>query len=341
MVSLYPMSSGRLGPPRRAPSWRRRRKPASPPGPESRSTALPMTARSSASRAGVVSGRAASGPGAPGPGAPGSPPVPASAAPVQFDAEPDQVLQRARVQVAGDDRGHGGVAGDARGRGAVQPGAAVPAGPGGLGAVRRPLRPDLGGPLLLQGGAAVEPEQVGQGDVGPDLDRLPGALGEQIRRDQAAHAFIEKMHRDWRHISFARVLRTQALRTSGCCRAAPSPPTAAGSAELALRHCRTARPPKGAGMRAPPPIQAAPPDHIGPRRRRGIHPDLVRSQWWGYLGRARSWPGCRRGGRALSWLTVMNRGRSRGVDLRVLGSFRADCAPMPAVGCREQARPCR
>jgi hypothetical protein len=54
----------------------------------------------------------------------------------------------------------------------------------------------------------------------------------------------EKLHRDWRHISFARLLRTQALGTPGLLpRAASSPPAAAGSAELALRHYRTARPP--------------------------------------------------------------------------------------------------
>ena len=45
------MSSGRLGPPSRAPSCRRRRNDASPPGPDSRSTALPMTACSSAAQA--------------------------------------------------------------------------------------------------------------------------------------------------------------------------------------------------------------------------------------------------------------------------------------------------
>jgi hypothetical protein len=45
------MSSGRLGPARRAPSCWRRRKLASPPGPETRSTALPITACSSAAQA--------------------------------------------------------------------------------------------------------------------------------------------------------------------------------------------------------------------------------------------------------------------------------------------------
>ena len=42
---------GRLGPVNRTPSCRRRRKDASPPGPDSRSTALPMTACSSAAQA--------------------------------------------------------------------------------------------------------------------------------------------------------------------------------------------------------------------------------------------------------------------------------------------------
>ena len=53
--SAYPMSSGRLGPPSRTLSCRRRRKLASPPGPDSRSTAAPMIACSSASQPGPVS----------------------------------------------------------------------------------------------------------------------------------------------------------------------------------------------------------------------------------------------------------------------------------------------
>src|ERR1039458_5630877 len=44
--SLYPTSKGRLGPARRAPSCSRRRKLASPPGPEARGTALPLMGRS-------------------------------------------------------------------------------------------------------------------------------------------------------------------------------------------------------------------------------------------------------------------------------------------------------
>ena len=69
--------------------------------------------------------------------------------------------------------------------------------------MRGPPGPDLGGPLFLQGGAAVQPEQVRQRDVRPDLDRLPGPLRHQVRGDQAAHALIVKMHRDFHHISAA------------------------------------------------------------------------------------------------------------------------------------------
>ena len=117
MVSAYPMSSGRLGPASRAPSCRRRRKQASPPGPDRRSTALPMTACSSAAQA--ASRRA-------------SPPR------VQLDAQPDQVLQRVHVDVPGDDRGHRRVARDALRGVPVQPGPAVTAGLGRGGAVRGP-----------------------------------------------------------------------------------------------------------------------------------------------------------------------------------------------------------
>ena len=59
------------------------------------------------------------------------------------------------------------------------------------GAVRGPLRADLRGPLLLQRRAAVQPEQVGQGDMRPDLDRLPGPLRQQPGRGQAAHRLLQ------------------------------------------------------------------------------------------------------------------------------------------------------
>jgi len=66
------MSRGRLGPASGAPSCWRRRKDASPPGPDSSAAAWPMIARSSASRAGEAPGPAAgTAAGAAGP-APGS-----------------------------------------------------------------------------------------------------------------------------------------------------------------------------------------------------------------------------------------------------------------------------
>ena len=42
---------------------------------------------------------------------------------------------------------------------------------------------------------------------------------ERTRPGACRDPLAEKLHRDWRHISFARVLRTQALRTPDCCRA--------------------------------------------------------------------------------------------------------------------------
>ena len=76
------------------------------------------------------------------------------AEPVQLDAQPDQILQRAGVDLAGDERDHRRITGDGLGGVAVQPGAAAPAAGGGAGAVPGPLRPDPAGPLLQQRRAA-------------------------------------------------------------------------------------------------------------------------------------------------------------------------------------------
>jgi hypothetical protein len=66
------------------------------------------------------------------------------------------------------------------------------------------------------------------------------------------------LHRDPRHISFACVVRTQALRTPGCCRARlPRHRPQPGRPGLHCAHYRTARQPRRAGMRAPPRIWAA------------------------------------------------------------------------------------
>ena len=69
-----------------------------------------------------------------------------AAEPVQVHAQPDQVLQRVDVDVAGDDGRHRGVAGDRRGGVPVQPRPVAGAGLGqGLRAAGGPPGPDLPG----------------------------------------------------------------------------------------------------------------------------------------------------------------------------------------------------
>ena len=173
-----PTSSGSDGPASRAPSSRVRRKLASPPGPDTRSTALPMMACRSISRASAVGGR---GPG----GQVGHRPVsPRTAGPVlagsagaavswptpQWGPWPTycrhkahQLIQGAGVDLAGDHRDDGGVAGHGAGGLAVQPGGAVAAGLGGSRAAGGPPDGHLADPLLLQHRPVVQGAQLGQG----------------------------------------------------------------------------------------------------------------------------------------------------------------------------------
>jgi hypothetical protein len=65
-------------------------------------------------------------------------------------------------------------------------------------------------------------------------------------RGGGADPLAEKLHRDWRHISFARVLRTQALRTPGCCRARlprhrPQPGVVGRACSAPLPDCQAAK----------------------------------------------------------------------------------------------------
>ena len=194
------MSSGRLGPPSRAPSCRRRRKRRQPArtGQQVHRLAdhrlLQRRPRPRGVRPGCRPGRrrrcrrcrcvAA------------VPPVPAAvgvAEPVQLHAQPDQVLQRGRVHLAGHDRGHRRVAGHRGGGVAVQPRPAVPAARRRGGPVPGPLRADPGGPLLQQRRAAVQRQQVRQRDVHPGLDRLPGPLRQQARGDQPPHRLLQRV----------------------------------------------------------------------------------------------------------------------------------------------------
>ena len=115
------------------------------------------------------------------------------AEPVQLHAEPDQVLQRggftSPVTI-------GAIAASQAIASAASPSSqAPPSLPLSDAAARCAAHrgPDLRGPLLLQGRAAVQREQVGQGDVRPDLDRLPGPLGQQARRDQPPHGLLERV----------------------------------------------------------------------------------------------------------------------------------------------------
>src|SRR6185437_3826488 len=110
---------------------------------------------------------------------------------VELGAEPDQVTEGGRVHVPDHDRGDGGAAGDPAGGFAVQPQSLVAAGLGGGGAVPGPLGRQPRRPLLDQFGAARQLYQVGQRDVGPDPQRLPGPLRHQSARDQPPHRFLE------------------------------------------------------------------------------------------------------------------------------------------------------
>ena len=211
------MSSGRLGPPSRAPSCRRRKNEASPPGPDNKSTALPMMARSRASHARVVSAAGAAWPSAYGPGAAVAS-VPrrwcgrrrccrrcravavgsvlaggVAAEPVELDAEADQVLQRGRVHLTGHERGHRRVTGHRPGRVPVQPRPAHTAARRGPGPVPRPPRADPAGPLRLQRRAPLQHHQVRQRDVHPRLDRLAGPLRQQTRGHEPLHRVLKRI----------------------------------------------------------------------------------------------------------------------------------------------------
>ena len=110
---------------------------------------------------------------------------------VVADAEVDQVLDRAGVQVAGDHRDDHRVAGDPAGRVPVQPGAAVPGGHRRGGPLRGPPGPVLDDPPLLQDRITVQGAQVRERHVHQGLDRLPGPFGQQVRGQQPAHRFFQ------------------------------------------------------------------------------------------------------------------------------------------------------
>jgi Domain of unknown function (DUF222) len=65
----------------------------------------------------------------------------------------------------------------------------------------------------------LTPECAAMVQAALDARSAPEGGGDLRTRPQRYHdALVEKLHRDWRHISFARLFRMQALRTPGRCR---------------------------------------------------------------------------------------------------------------------------
>ena len=109
------------------------------------------------------------------------------------DAQRDQLIDGARVDVAGDHRDDHRVAGHLAGRVAVEPGAAVAGADRVGGAVGGPPGPVLGDPLVLQDPVLVPLAQLGEVDVDQRLDRLPGPPGQQVRREEAFHGLGQRV----------------------------------------------------------------------------------------------------------------------------------------------------
>ena len=210
------MSSGRLGPPSRAPSCRRRRKLREParareqvhgladdraleglPGPGG-----VRGGRGRAVAAGAVRRRA------PWPSCPPPPlPVPSSSLASASPAWPrgwwrsrsSWTHSRTRSSSAPGSTSpvtNGTIAASHATASAASPSSQAPPPPaagGGAGAVPGPLRPDPRRPLLQQRRAALQPHQVGQGDVHHGLNRLPGPLRQQPGADQPPHRLLQSV----------------------------------------------------------------------------------------------------------------------------------------------------
>src|SRR5580700_453453 len=112
---------------------------------------------------------------------------------VVFDAEGDQVLDRAGVDVAGDHGDDHRVDCDLPGGVAFQPGAAIPGGDRVGGAVGGPPGPVFRDPLVLEDPVLVPVAQLGEVDVDQRLDRLPGPLRQQVRGQQPLHRLGQRV----------------------------------------------------------------------------------------------------------------------------------------------------
>ena len=174
------------------------------PGPDSRSTALPMTACSSAAQA-------------------------ASRAPSRRRASSSthSRTRSSRASTFTSPVTIGAIAASQAIAPAASPSSQAPSLAAGLGrgrAVRGPPLPDLRGPLLLQRRVAVQQQQVGQRDVHPDLHRLPGPLRQQVRGDQPPHRLGRA-----RRGTAGPVVRSSSSSAGAPARPAPAPTTSAHS----------------------------------------------------------------------------------------------------------------
>ena len=108
--------------------------------------------------------------------------------PVQFHAQPDQVLQGSRVDLAGDERGHRRIARHRGGGVAVQP-PAPPSLPPAEASARCPAHCARTRAVHSSSSAELPSSTIRSAReiliMHPGLDRLPGPLGQQPGRDQA------------------------------------------------------------------------------------------------------------------------------------------------------------
>ena len=113
---------------------------------------------------------------------------------VVADAQEDQFLHRAGIDVAADHGDQHRVTRDGPGRLAVQPGPAIPRADRGGRPRRRPAGPVLGDPSVLQDAQSlIHLAELGEVDVDQGLDRLPGPLGQQIRGQQPPHRLPQRV----------------------------------------------------------------------------------------------------------------------------------------------------
>jgi hypothetical protein len=105
------------------------------------------------------------------------------------DADADQLIDRTGVEADGDDRDQHRVTRDPAGRVPFQPGPAITRAHRRRGAARSPPGPVICDPLILQRRIGVQLTQLRERHMDQALNRLPGPLRQQPRRQQPPHRF--------------------------------------------------------------------------------------------------------------------------------------------------------